>query len=902
MKAFPGLRQFFRLGAFRADPKEDLDAELDFHFGETQREFLESGMSPAEAREEALRRFGDLSSYRRKLAAIDRKQATRTRRKERFSNLRQDLGYALRGMRRNPGFTLGVVLTLALGIGANATMFGVVDRILLTPPAHVEAPDEVVRLQVHRMSPFTGQPGIMAYQTFSDYRDFLEAGSFEAVAAFGDQDVILGRGEEAERIRAQYSTASIFPLLGVRPALGRFFDEEEAEPGAPGVVVLGHGLWQRRYGGSRDVLGKVLAIGDGTFTVIGVTPPRFNGVDLAPVDLFLPVHAFTVFLGDDRWVENRGFYWLQAIGRLGPHSSPVAAAEEVTALHLNGRRELIDGGRYSEDARIVLGSVKAALGPDAPDEVRVSRWLVGVTVIVLLIACANVANLLLARGARRQRELGIRVAMGISRRRLVGQLLLESILLAGLGGAVGLALGYGGGHLMRSTFLPQVAWFGSPISTRVLLFTLVLAGSTGLLAGIAPALKGSHGRIVQSLRDGGRGGTTRRSRSQTFLLLTQAALSVILLAGAGLFVRSLARAHSLDLGIEPEGLVVAELELDGEWEPEAVLDLSRRAAERLETLPGVQGASFASGIPFRGMMAFDVWAQGMDSLPVARGLGPFFTTVSPDHLETLGIELRAGRMFTAPEAATGARVTLVTENMAQGTWGGEAALGQCLLIQDREGPCWEVVGIVENSNLTRLTGETPWQHYLPLGAPALELGAGPRALFIRTRGDASSLLAPVRRELQSLDSRIRFAYVRLQQDLVDPELRSWKLGATMFSLFGILALVVASVGLYSVLAFNVTRRVRELGVRSAVGASRGHLVGMVLREATGVLGLGVLLGLILATSAASNLGPLLFETSPRDPMVLASVSLLLLLVGLVASAIPAWTASRVDPMTALRTE
>jgi hypothetical protein len=325
--------------------------------------------------------------------------------------------------------------------------------------------------------------------------------------------------------------------------------------------------------------------------------------------------------------------------------------------------------------------------------------------------------------------------------------------------------------------------------------------------------------------------------------------------------------------------------------------------ERVLVLPGVEEASVGSGIPFWGMSAFNVWAQGVDSLPVARGSGPFITTGTESHLATLGLELRAGRNFTDAEAATGARVTVVTENMARATWGGEAALGQCLLIQDRDGPCWEVVGIIEDHQLSQVTGDAPWQYYIPYGPATFELGAGGAgALFVRASGDPDALLGPVRRELQALDPGVRFAYVRPLQDLVDPQLRSWKLGATMFSLFGLLALLVASVGLYSVLAFNVTRRIRELGVRSAVGASGTRLLGMVLREATGVLGMGVALGLVLAVAAAGKLGPLLFETSPRDPVILTGVAALLLVVGVVASALPAWRASRVDPMTALRTE
>jgi predicted permease len=902
MRGLNQVRRFFRLAAFRPDPEGDLESELAFHFQRTEEELLEQGMSPSAAREEARRRFGDLERYRRELSRIDRGTVARSRRTGVLEALGQDLRYLLRGMMRTPGFTVAVVLTLALGIGANATMFGIVDRLLLSPPSGVVDPGSVVRLQIHRVSPFTGQPGIWSYLTFEDYRDFLEAGNLEGVAAYGFQNAILGRGDEAEPVHALLATASFARVLRVQPVLGRFFDESEAQPGASRVAVLSYGLWQRRFGGSRDVLGRTLAVGDGSYTVVGVAPRGFNGVDLEPVDLFLPIHAYTVLSGSDRWVASRGYYWLQSVARLAPSASRVAVAEEATTLHLNGRREYVDRGSYPEDARVVLGPLQAALGPDAPGEVGVSRWLAGVTLIVLLIACANVANLLLARGARRQRELGIRVALGISRRRLVGQLLSESVMLAGLGGVVGLAMAYWGAGFLRQVFLPDVAWAESPVNLRVLLFTLALAVATGLLAGVAPAWSGTRSGVAGSMKQGGWGGTGRRSRGQSALLITQAALSLILLVGAGLFVRSLHQARELEMGFNPRGLVAANLTLEGEWEPAATLELAQRAMARLEALPGVVGVGAANPGPFAGMWALDFFVPGMDSIPAPRLMGPFVTGVTPGYLATMGSRLLEGRMFTDQEAASGERVAVVTRNMARGLWPTESAVGKCFKVNEADGPCWIVVGVVENSYLSQITGDMPWQYFLPFGPPALELEMDPGVFVIRTRGDPAALLNTVRAELRSVDPAVRFARVQPLQNLIDPQLRPWQLGATMFSLFGVLALLVAMVGLYSVLAFNVARRTRELGIRNAVGASRGQLVGLVIREAVGVTGVGVALGSALALAGSGKLGPLLFETSPRDPLVMGGVVGVLLLVALVAGAVPAWTASRVDPIQALRAE
>jgi len=902
MKILTGIRRAFRISTFRADPEEEVESEISLHLRLSEEDLIQQGFSPVEAHEEACRRFGDLAGYRRELVRLQRGERTRSTCRTVLEAVAQDLTYVARSLRREPGFAAAVVLTLALGIGANTTMFGVVDHLILSPPAHVTDPDDVVRLQVHRISPFTGQPATMAYQTFPDYQDFLAADGLESVAAYGDQEVILGRGETAARARALYVTASYFDLLGVPPASGRFFSVSDDGPAAVGAVVLGFGLWQTRYGGDRSVLGSTLSIGDGSYTVVGIAPEGFHGVDLTPVDLFLPLHAYTTQSGSDRWIQGRGYYWLQILARLGPGVSREAVADEATALHLNGRREFIEQGRYTGDPRIVLGSVKAALGPDAPEEIQVSRWLVGVTLIVLLIACANVANLLLARGARRRRELGVRVALGIARRRLLGQLLLESLVLSGLGGAVGLALAVAAGRAVRAIFLPDVAWPAAYVDGRVLLFTSMVAMATGLLAGMAPAFRGADESVARSLREGGRWETGGRGRWQASLLIAQAALSVVLLVGAGLFVRSLHRAQSLDLGLDPEGLIVARMDLEGDWDPTAEEALGRRAIQRLERMPGVASASMTTMEPFLGMAAFEIFVPGLDSIPVPRGLGPFVTGASPNYLQTLGIELRAGRVFTDAEVAAGTRVAVVTENMANGLWPSGSALGACFKINDPESECWEVIGIAEDSHLTSLTGVLPWQYYVPLGEPFLSEGMGPGALLIRARSTGGAMLSSIRGELRDLDPGIRFAQVRLLQDLIDPQLRAWRLGAGMFSIFGGLALLVAAFGLYSLLAFNVARRTRELGIRSAVGATRSTLLGMVLRQAVGVTGIGIFLGLAVATLAAGKMGPLLFGTSPRDPLVLAGVAGVLLLVALAAGSIPSWAAARVDPMKALRTE
>jgi predicted permease len=809
-----------------------------------------------------------------------------------------DLSYAARGLKRSPGFTAAVVVTLALGIGVNATMFGIVDRLLLSEPAQVRDADQVRRLYAH-MHFFRGGPlvhqGALGYLDFTDWQ---EAESFSAVGAYWPNDVTLGRGADADRLKWGLASASFFGTLGLEPALGRFFDESEDQTGAAGVTVLSYGLWQRRFGGDAAVLGRTLDIGRGTYTVIGVAPRGFTGLDMEGIDLWVPLHAYTIEAETDRWKRTRNYYWIKVVARLADGVSVAAAESEATHLHRNGRREQIDQGHYDEDVRVVVAPLVEARGPNASEESKVSVLLAGVSLIVLLIACANVANLLLARSLRRRKEIAVRLALGISRGRLTGLLLTESTVLAAVGAVAALLVASWGGDFIRYTLLPDVAWTEPPVGYRVLVFTALLALVAGIVSGIVPALQAGRFDLTNDLKDSARAGTVRRSRSRVALLVVQGALSVVLLVGAGLFVRSLQHLKGLDLGLDPGPVVYAMLELEPrERTTEEENRIYERSLERLRTLPSVEHASTSGGLPFWGGSIEEIFVAGFDSVP-APPPGPHMEGVTPGYFETLGIAMRRGRDFDEQDAVGAPPVAIVNEMMARALWGDEP-LDQCFHIATRDAPCTRVVGVVEDSHRMYLTETRKWVFYLP--APPYPQ-AVPSAILLRARGDAQRLAPTVQRELLSGDPDIRYAVVRPLQENIDPQLRSFQLGATMFGLFGFLALIVAAFGLYSVLAFNVAQRTHEIGVRSALGATRGRIVAQVLRESVGLAAIGIALGLVIAIAAAGTLAPLLYEVPPRDPLVLVVVTVTLLLAAAAAGLVPASRAARIDPNAALRVE
>ena len=894
------VRWLSRLGLRRPRPEESVEWEIEHHIAELVDRLTAEGWEEHEARREAERRFGERARYGPSMQRFERRRMAMERRTRILDAMADGVSAFVRTARRYPAFTLGVVVTLALGIGANATMYGIVDRLLLQPPAHIAAHGDVRRVFVERPSVFTQETYVQASQAFPDYLDWKGHAGFSGLAAFTpSREETVGSGEGATRARVALATHDFFSVLGVSARMGRFFAEAEDRPGAPLTAVISEEYWEQAYGADPSVLGRTLDLSGHGHTIVGVAPRGFTGVELEATDIWLPLQSTHVARsGEEHCLEERNCWWFQVVGRLAPGVPPEAVESEATRIHINGRRELIEADDYPADARVVLGSLIAAQGPNASAETRVARWLTAVSMIVLLIACANVANLLLARGTKQRKEIAVRLALGVSQGRVVTQMMLESMLVRLVGGGLALLLARWGGGFVRSALLPGVYFPDSAVNARVLVFTLVASALAGLVAGVGPALQSSRTEIAGELVDVSRGSSGARSRLRSFLTVLQATLSVVLLVGAGLFIRSLGEVRSLDLGVDVDRVLLTDLEF---VDPELAADVRTeryREARRLVTeLPSVDAAA-ATTAPFGWSYAQRLIVPGWDSLPRLAGGGPYYAGITPGYFATMGLELTSGRDFDDADREGAAKVAIVSETMARTIWPDRAAVGACMYVGEEAQECTTVVGIAEDATRNGYEDEPHMAYYLPLD----QLGRPPEGLYVRVANDAGTAAAEVAPLLRSFAPGVRFANVESLREWLDPQARSWTLGAAMFSVFGALALVLAAIGLYSVLAFDIAQRTRELGIRTALGAERSRLLTKVVAQGTRLAAAGILGGTLIAYVAAPYAADLLFQVSPRDPVVLVGVAATLLLVGSVASLVPGLRASRVDPMVALRSE
>ena len=901
-----GSRRFFGLVGRPPSVEQQVDDELAFHFEAEIDRLTAGGHSRDEAERLARRRFGNVGAVRAELARIDRGHRARERRVSRFADLMQDIAYAARGFRRQPGFALAIVLTLGLGIGANAVMFGLVDRLLLRPPVHVVDPDNVSRFQLTESDAGTGQSWTnesMAWKTYTDQRD--NAGYFsEIAAAFTHRDMPLGRGEGATRARVVLATPSYFRLLGTTPARGRFYtDEEDKVGGGEAVAVVSWRYAERTYGGAADALGKQLYLGTRLYQVIGVTPKGFNGVDLNAVDAWIPFHAGApdVVGRSGEWRETYNWQWLNVLARLKPGVSRDRASEEATRVQRAAVAQDPNLDHTSRSALVSLSGFDRVAVSHAREQVAL--WLGGVALVVLLVVCANVANLLLARAASRRREIAVRLALGVGRLRLMRQLLAESLLLAVGGGGVALMVAYWGGALVRATLLPSVTWVESPLDWRVAAITALATLITGLLTGLAPAIQASRPAPAQALRGGAAEGGPRGSRLRSGLLATQAALSLLLLVGAGLFVQSLRRVVDTDLGYDPTNLLVADVDLSlVDYGREQKWTFYDRALERLRASPGVASASLGINSPFWTMNGTFFRLTDRDSTPRLPNGGPYYNGVTPEYFTTLGMRLIRGRLFTDQDRVGSAPVMVINERMGAFFWPGGDPLQKCVKIGADSLPCVQIVGVVANGRVQAIQEEPAAMYYVPLDQSRLFGLNRDRMLFLKTRDNPATLVPEVRGVFNELAANLPLANVRTFQSQIDPEIQPWRLGAVMFGVFGGLALLVAAVGLYSVMSYSVVQRTREFGIRSALGAQRGQIVGAVMRDGVRVVVAGMAIGGTVAVLAGSRLEPLLYQTSPRDPVVFVVVIGTLLGASIAAILIPARRATRVDPVVALRSD
>ena len=898
-----GIRRLFRIDLGPNRVARAIDDELQFHFEMTVRHYVTKGMSDADARREAERRFGDVERTRQRLAAIDRSRAEQVRRAEWWSAVAQDFRYAARGLRATPGFTLVVVLTLALGIGANATMFGIIDRLLLRPPAFLA--DAAHTNVVYYGRTFSGVENLSANMSYTRYLDMMKSTkSFSDFAAFFYFNLAVGTGEETTERQVGMVSASFWKFFDAPPAVGRYFGTAEDHiPEGSTVAVLGYSYWQSHYGGNTDVLGKTISLGSRTYTIIGVAPRGFVGMVPLGAVAFIPITTgvYDLFGGltateRTRWYTTYNMNWMKMLVRRKPGVGIDAANVDLTRAY---RLSYLNQPRATPIAiarpRAIAASVLTERGPNQGSDSKVATWLGGVAAIVLLIACANVANLLLARAFRRRREIAVRVALGVGRGRLLVQLLTESMLLALLGAGAALVVARWGGAIVRSAILPDVEWPSIVADSRMLMFTTGAAILVGLLTGIAPALLARRTDVAASLKAGAREGTYHRSRLRTSLLIVQGALSLVLLVGAGLFVRSLRNVHALDFGYDGRHLLYVSVEMRGlTLDSTAAIGLRHALLDRANGIPGVENAAQTVAVPFWMSWSQDLFTQSRDSIQ-----GEYlFNTVSPRYFTTMGTRLVRGRSFADADRVGAPPVVIVSQAMANKIWPKADPLGQCLRIGADTMPCSTVVGVAENI-VDRNLADPPGQQYY---APIMQKNGDGGGLFIRTRDDAKSMVSTVRRELQHAMPGSSYVSVTPLQKILDGEVRSWNLGAMMFALFGGLALLLAAIGLYSVIAYNVTQRSHELGVRIALGAQSAQVLRLVITSGLQVAAAGIAIGATIALVAGKFIAPLLYHVSPKDPLIYGIAATTLLGVAVLASFLPALRATRVDPNVALRAD
>ncbi|MDB4915059.1 MAG: permease [Gemmatimonadetes bacterium] len=897
------LRAMFRKSAM----ERELDDELRFHVEHETEKHVRAGMSPADARQRALADFGGMERI---------KEDTREARGIiLMQTIAQDLRYALRGLRLRPAFSAAIVLTLGLGIGTNAAMFGIIDKLMFRAPKFLATPERVHRVYTKYL--YEGQDAGGDGFSFARFIDFSRmTTSFDHVAGISYQTLAVGSRDEATEMSVGMVSADFFSLFDAPPVLGRYFTrDEDAPPAGVSVVVLGHAFWQVHYGGT-NVLGKTIRIGDAVYTIIGVAPEGFVGTsEHTQPAAFVPLTTFAALRGPNA-LTNYNWTWMDMIVRRRPNVSVVAANADLTnAFRLNWAAEeafstaqarahgnpVRKGPTAQESkAHAEAGPLLMSRGPQADQTAHVATWVMGVALIVLLIACANVTNLLLAHAVKRRREIALRLALGVTHRRLLQQLLTESLLLALLGGAAGIVVAEGGGRLVRGLFLRGEEAGVLIADSRSMWFVSIVTFIVAILTGLAPAFHSLRGDAANALKAGSRETSYRSSGMRTGLLLFQGALSVVLLVGAGLFVRSLSNVRGQRLGYDIVPVAYAEVAERGtKFTTAEMHTLTERMVSAANTVPGVRSASLAISVPFwssEGRGAPTV--PGRDSL---RKLGRYgLQAGSAAYFETVGTHIIQGRGFAESDVANSPPIIVVNEAMANAIWPGQNALGQVMRIGPDSNPYMTVVGVAENMRVDDLSGKPEFWYYLPTEQYARQFGRLNPAMFIRVAGRADDYTEALRKRLQQEMSGESYVKVVSLASLVANRQRSWDFGAKMFTGLGALALVLAAIGLYSVVAYMVAQRTHELAVRIALGAGFGDVMRMIVMQGVVFATIGIVAGTGISVLVGRWVEPLLFAQKANDPVVYGSVAGVLLLVSVAATLRPALRASRVDPMTALR--
>ncbi|HEX7334557.1 MAG TPA: ABC transporter permease [Pyrinomonadaceae bacterium] len=882
MALLPRIASLWRNLFDKESVDQELNEELRAHIDLLTEQKIGEGLKPDEARRAALIEVGGIEQVKERVREV------RTGRP--LEDLSQDLRYALRGLRKHRGFTVVAVITLALGIGANTAIFTVINTVLLRPLPY-EQPDQLVVL----MEMISDRPAGVSYPNFVDWRK--QSTSLENIAAVRNRESfnLTGAGE-SERLQGRLVSANFLSTLGVKPFRGRDFLAEEDQPGASPVAIISHALWQRRFGGDESILGKQLTLNGQQFTVIGVTPPNFQYGSEADISVPIGLSAERFKLrGKDPGVNS--------FARLKPETSIEAANAELNTIAARleqqypdtntGRRMRVQSLRES-----VVGEIRPVL-----------LTLLGAVGFVLLIACANVANLLLTRSAGRQKEMAIRTALGAGRTRILRQLFTESAVLALAGGVVGLLLAIWGTRLISSYIpegIPRMGELG--IDGRVLLFTLGASLLTGVFFGLAPALQSFDKNLTETLKEGERNSSRGHNRAGKLLVVSEVALTMVLLVGAGLLVKSFWRLSQVDPGFNPENVLAMQVSVNARPEEGPKVDgFLDEIKSRVQALPGVQSVSVSNGMPFEGANFPPFVIDGQPAPAPGQEPTGLLYIVSTDYFKTMGISLVRGRLFSAQDTRESPQVALIDEVFARQHFPNQDPIGQRFKLNTPDAESREIVGVVRHVEHVGLEGQTANTAEFYFNFDQLSIATLPRYvrrvnLLVRTTVEPLSLAGPVRNQITALDKNQAIFNMRTMEQALSRSVAARRFSMILLGVFAMLALTLAAVGIYGVISYSVAQRTREVGIRMALGADTIDVIKLVVRDGLKLVLIGVGVGLAGALLLTRMMTTLLFGVTPTDAVTYAIVALGLIVVALIACCIPARRATKVDPLVALRFE
>lgn len=885
---------------WRPDVEEDVDEELHFHLDMRERDYIAAGLPPDEAHTEAGRRFGSFARIRDECYEIGRRRERYVRIAEFMYGVRNDVVFALRQLARNRGFAVAAVLTLALGIGANGLVFGLVNALLLRPLPGVAAPDRVIAVKDLAVS-------------YPSHHDFAGSNSALAgLAAFSDRSTAISDGKRTEIASAAVVSGNYFTVLGAGPSRGRVLAARDDDPGAPPVAVLSAAFVRHFFPDGSDVIGRVVDLNGMPVTIVGVAANDFHGVQLdSPEELWLSAHTWMALAPASFGrldLSGRGWSWLYMIGRLAPGATiqQAAAAFHTSAEHQDASYP----DSYQMLAKRIGGDNVVWAGEAAVSSiahgtlVRATAIVFVVVGIVLLIACANVSNLLLARAMSRRREIGIRVAVGAGRGRVLRQLLTETAVLALFASIVGLLATQAGMRAMSHVTLPggfSLAVVGVHVDQRVTAYTILLAFAAGLVFGVVPALQSTRNDTASALKDGAPGSGRQRSMLRRTLLIAQVALSLVLLIGAALFARSLQRALATDPGFDGAHVAVASINAGLIRSDSArTWRIYDAVVRRLNTMPGVRFAAWGTTLPLdRGSDSEGFQLDGY-APPPDEHAGIETIDVTSQYLQAFSIPLLRGRLFTEHDGPSSQHVAVINETAARTYLPGKDALGRRILFGSADTAL--IIGVVRDIKYHELREKPLPVVYRVLSQHLATSGGNSLNLVVKSTGAPSASLKKIRQALHEVAPEVPVYDLSTFEERTGHTVFAQRLGVSVLGLFSLLALAITAVGIYGVVGYGVTQRTQEIGVRMALGARVGAILGLVLIENVASIVLGLIIGIGLSVAFTRMVSSFLFGISPVDIVAFGAASVLLLLVGTAAALIPALRATRVDPVIALRGE